>query len=341
MLLRTVGAVPWVDLQRTSSYSLFGATGHGLGGTTLKGKLDVEVADLHIHLVRVYPAGWTHHLKAQGLPLVAIPLGATNNWVCQQKLKLVDVMETMCEYEEGSRLGGCRIEFKLQSSCTAWPEMQAWLDSRLTELLGHIIAHRVSIHGAISQAAQALEDASAAGVFSCSAGHLNQPCAQWRKEQYQRLLHRMGVVNKFGGNMALRADRGNDPWGPPPVDPSAPAAGPELQVNPNIPPSFPRVVLSATMSPLDVQLVGQRNYHLIDWYALAQAVGAPGLGATLEDVARHTKFRRVVLGRGRAKLLCFSANRLGGGTVEVLGDHLACAVVSLVARGLHLLVSRL
>jgi hypothetical protein len=182
-----------------------------------------------------------------------------------------------------------------------------------------------------------LTEAIRAGLFSCPSGCLDNPCDAWRQAQYYRLLHRLGVVNKFQRKYALQADKANVPWGVPPVHAVPAAVPPGLAANPIIPDVFPVISITPAMSAHQVREIGKANAHLVDWQALAVALGAPDLGPTLSDVARHTMFRRMPFGRGMGHL---TACRVGGGTVKVLGQHLAEAVVTLVARGEHLLVSR-
>ena len=221
----------------------------------------------------------------------------------------------------------------------SWGDLESWLQSRVLEIVPMVATHSVPVDSALDQAQEAYLNAINSGLFQCTQSSLGGFLSEWRRSQYHRLLHRLGVVSKMSGPKALMADRLNEAWGPPAADPPAGPGDQELLLGQRIPPRFTRVLIQ-DVGPDEAKEIGSTHAHLVDWNDLANELGVPHLGATFKDVAKHTKWRRMVLGGGKARFVYYSASKKGGGCVKVLGLHLAEAVVTLTARGEQLLVSR-
>ena len=72
----------------------------------------------------------------------------------------------------------------------------------LQHLRRHLLAKRLSFEQAWLQAKRGLEDAEAAGVFTCNFTATG-PMPSWKKAAYARLLHKLGVMDKFTNRTAF------------------------------------------------------------------------------------------------------------------------------------------
>ena len=294
------------------NYSLFGSLGNGFGGLTMKCRADGNLRHLKPNKVQIYPGGWVHNLKAQGMLVVKPPWGAKNHWVLQQKVKVQETIDTMLANQRKS-FGGVRVEFRCKCQATGWDDQKVELKDMREQLLQGLRCIMLELSHILAHAQQGLNEAKTAGMFKARRSELRSTMPQWKSSGYNRLLHRLGASNPWGNRGALSAERAQQPWREPEpvavVVPVVPAlesiaflAGQEL------PDWVPRVVATYT-NGFSVATLGQsEEAKAIDWQRLADDLGQPpDIGILFADVAVKTKWRRMPMGRGHRNCPSLSA----------------------------------
>ncbi len=62
------------------TYSLFGSFGNGFGGVTMQCRGHDNLERIKLSKVLIYPGGWVHIFKSQGMLVVKPPFGAKSLW---------------------------------------------------------------------------------------------------------------------------------------------------------------------------------------------------------------------------------------------------------------------
>ena len=99
-------------------------------------------------------------------------------------------------------LAGHRMELRVGpecslASCVFWEEQLAGLQRTFEEVSQHLLAKPIPAGTALERAKVALGQAEQAGLFRCQQGHLKEQAPPHKVQDYNRLTHHFGFVNKF------------------------------------------------------------------------------------------------------------------------------------------------
>ena len=117
---------------------------------------------------------------------------------------------------------------------------------------------------------------------------------------YNRLLHHLGLVNKFNHRHIFKLCYMEAPWGHEGEaseemdNDHQDSETPKWSINPALPKGITKVFIEEIMLPVDVQVVGQTFGHKVDWVQVAQALQQPSCSTLLHNVATSTKWRRMM-----------------------------------------------
>jgi hypothetical protein len=341
----TVHSLHWVrrTRQKASTFSSFGELGGGYGGFVLDGAPDTS-----IQKVKVYTGGWYHILSAIGMPPGQPPVDAKNQFYHNIKSKIADLVDSVasvgdeslvtlrCEITEGP--GGMQDQ--------EWEQLRGNHRGKLKDLSEFLWVREIPAFQAKLQLQDAFRAADVAGSFSYRSALLYQPATQIKRHDYCRLLHIMGISNKYTHKRAYKACKLQYPWGtsppgkdwsddeepPPHVGHDAAALHVALDAlvsNPILPAGTPMIYIETAMTPGEVKQLGLRRGPAIDWTSLATHLGHPVLAAFLLDVCQQTIWRRSY-GRASGSHKPFAATARGGSVLSNIGVDLVTATINLV-----------
>ena len=160
-----------------------------------------------------YVGKWVHQVKAVGAP----PAWAPPQWFSQQwakYLRLVTFLDGLSEFD----LAGHRMELRVGlerslASCVFWEEQLAGLQRTFEEVSQHLLAKPIPAGTALERAKLALGQAEQAGLFTCQQGHLKEQAPLHKVQDYNRLTHHFGFVNKFNHKHIFKLCYKEAPWG--------------------------------------------------------------------------------------------------------------------------------
>eukprot|EP00435_Cladocopium_sp_Y103_P001598 s3537_g1.t1 len=298
--------------------------------------------------------GWQHNLS--GKPVVAWPLGTmgTEEPLTWMKLTKADCYSAFGKLGKG--MGGYTIKAKDQNhgppvgmsilqakayfgACFHFLKAQGMppltvnksaleQQNNVEAMLKYSKGLELEPSAILDHVEKGIQAAIDAGVFTCPGSNLQQQVPAWKKNSYQRVLHRFGLANRFAHWHCYTSDRDDLTWGPAnrPVQPQ----GNMLNANIPLPEGIP--IIRAQGNADAIRSLGQRHCSSIDWVALATAAGDPTAADLLKDACYYTMWRRA-LGRYAGGHCPFTATGAGnaGGVLPPLGTDLATATLNLVA----------
>ena len=335
--------VPCVNNKTLQSYSSFGKLGGGYGGVQFLG-----TADGPCQKVTSYVGKWMHQIKAAGAPPAWAPFQCSNQWFTQQWAKflsLVEFLDGLSDFD----VAGHRMELRVGpesslASCVSWEEQLVGLERALEEVSQHLLAKPIPAATVLERAKLALGQAEQAGLFRCQQGHLKEQAPPHKRQDYNRLAHHFGFVNKYNHRHLFKLCSMEAPWGPEGraleevVNDNQDLETPTWSINPFLPKGITKIFIEETMVPADVQAIGQTYGDKVDWIQVAEALGQASCSTLLQNVATSTKWRRM-MGKKAGSVVQFACT-VQGKVHGPLGPDLVMATVNLIARGLHLVVSK-
>ena len=155
-LLEVVEEFGWCK-NDSSRYSMFGKHGMGAGGVTLTARPD---SDSPVHMSKVYPGGWVHHIKALGLPPVAWN-HATNRDMGLLKDKVQGLVNDL-NTQSNHKMGGFRIEVRVQLAPT-WDGLTSAAEEQVNAFLDYGQGLEVAKETILAYTQEGLSDSQARG----------------------------------------------------------------------------------------------------------------------------------------------------------------------------------
>ena len=139
------------------------------------------------------------------MPLQRVPRDARPRWFAQQCTRLQDLVRVL-QGIDAAELEDARVELRLPENATSWEEQVVPI---FLQAARHINIRMLPVRAVKEQLQYALRCAAEAGLFEF--GRLNSGIAApaWKHRDYSRLLHALGVVNKFTVRSGYEAWRDN------------------------------------------------------------------------------------------------------------------------------------
>ena len=160
----------------------------------------------------MYPGGWVHNLKAQGLPALQVPADAKESWIVKSQDKFQRMLETFLT-TINPNMTGMRFEVRCQLVHDTWQDQHTDLQEIFKQVSPRLKAIVVPVADVLSHLATGMRKAIDAGVFRTAYSRMDRQVPDWKRTAFNRLLHRVGLANKFTNRHTYNAEKDDLPWG--------------------------------------------------------------------------------------------------------------------------------
>ena len=269
----------FLDSRKTSTYSLFGVLGGSYGGVEMSGTAGFEVLK-----IIAYPGNYTHQMKARGAPNAFPPRGAAESWFSGQWSQVQACLAALDGLDD-CQVAGLRLEIRVSSTANSWQEMKTDLDHWFSRVAAQLATKEIEFAAIMDNAKVAVGEAEAAGLFQCG-GAPSSEAPSWKFHNWGRLMHYLGISNKYTHRFAYRQSVKGAPWGGASLEEEADIP---WVVNPSLPPKTAVITIPSSMPAQTVQCIGRDHASKFHWGSIAEHLGKPEAASLLQRVCSRTK----------------------------------------------------